>query len=146
MWQIVILAAMNTVFSINLVATDMRVPVSHGRNDYVCALLASREVSCIGKDSALDHPRSFIKLTMVSMGTSHACGLQTKGYVECWGSNLYGQINPPTTSNGFPYEFLQVACGAHFTCGIPDGFEMFPVSPLSSFCFQNGGSHLLGLL
>ena len=50
----------------------------------------------------------------VSAGGEHSCGLRDDGIIRCWGSNKYGQANPPEGS------FSQVSAGGEHSCGLRD--------------------------
>jgi alpha-tubulin suppressor-like RCC1 family protein len=51
-------------------------------------------------------------LGSVSAGQYHACGVNAKGAVVCWGRNNYGQATPPTGA------FASVSAGDWHTCGL----------------------------
>ena len=45
-------------------------------------------------------------------GGAHTCGVRTDATVTCWGSNVWGQANPPTGT------FVTVTAGVFHTCGL----------------------------
>lgn len=51
-------------------------------------------------------------IAQVSVGGIHTCVLRTDGGLTCWGSNYYGQANPPAK------RFTQVSVGAMHTCAL----------------------------
>ncbi len=48
----------------------------------------------------------------VAIGTDHSCGLRTHGRIECWGSNRYGESDPPDST------FSAVSAGTFHSCGL----------------------------
>ena len=51
--------------------------------------------------------------TEISSGANHACGLRANGSIACWGSNVFGQATPPTTS-----VFTSISSGDAHTCAL----------------------------
>ena len=70
------------------------------------------QVRATSAEGPSDWSRSPIKLTAVSAGTLHTCGINTAGTVVCWGANEYGQATPPEGT------FTAVSAGDLHTCGI----------------------------
>ena len=61
----------------------------------------------------------------VTMGDNHSCGLSVTGAVQCWGANMYGQLNAPLG------RFVSVQAGSYHTCALrTDG---------SVVCWGNAG-------
>src|SRR5690349_21147033 len=65
----------------------------------------------------------------ISVGGSHACGIDTSGALYCWGSDDHGQLgnsatfNSKTTPNrvGSSSGWTVVSAGGSHTCGIRSG-------------------------
>lgn len=71
---------------------------------------------------------------------AHTCGLMSDGSLACWGSNEYGQLGlvetrsecgvdiacevEPASVGGLP-SLVQVELGAHHTCGLTSGGELY---------------------
>ncbi len=52
------------------------------------------------------------EFTAVAAGDQHSCGLLTDQTIACWGSNNYGESNPP------PGHFTAVSAGGSHSCGL----------------------------
>ncbi len=52
------------------------------------------------------------EFTAVAAGDEHSCGLRTDQTIACWGSNNYGESNPP------PGRFTAVSAGGGHSCGL----------------------------
>src|SRR5262245_14225210 len=48
----------------------------------------------------------------IAAGREHSCALDTRGTVECWGSNMHGQ------AKALGHEYKQIAAGALHTCAL----------------------------
>lgn len=65
-------------------------------------------------------------ITMVAAGGAHSCSLDANGAVQCWGSNLAGQLGTgTTTSSNVPVQVFGlnsgvafVGCGYAHTCAV----------------------------
>ena len=53
-----------------------------------------------------------MRFTAVAAGANHSCGLRGDGSIDCWGSNPFGQADPPAG------RFTAVAAGANHSCGL----------------------------
>ncbi len=51
-------------------------------------------------------------LASVSAGSEHTCGIDSYGWVLCWGEDTYGQISVPSSV------FQKISAGGFHTCGI----------------------------
>ena len=61
---------------------------------YFCHVGLSRDrCSRDGEFSQTDVPPG--SYSHISIGDGHSCGLRTDGTIECWGDNLYGEIDVP---------------------------------------------------
>lgn len=49
---------------------------------------------------------------LLSVGFDHSCGLRIDGTIDCWGSNKYGQVDPPLA------QFTAVSVNAVHSCGL----------------------------
>ena len=66
-----------------------------------------------------------VRFASLTMGRTHACGLDADGAAWCWGENSYGQLGDesvddrltPTAVAG-DHEFVSLAGGTEHTCGI----------------------------
>ena len=57
------------------------------------------------------------KLTSISTGWVHSCGLRQDGTPICWGSNQHGKASPPESET-----FTSIDAGVSHSCGLrPDG-------------------------
>jgi alpha-tubulin suppressor-like RCC1 family protein len=72
----------------------------------------------------------------VSVGSEHACGIRTTGYLSCWGLNSSGQLGIASTTNalaptqvGSATDWVAVSAGGSHTCGI---------RTVSLYCWGNG--------
>ena len=68
-----------------------------------------------GNAAAVNDDRVVVTPTEVgriSAGYDHSCGVRTIGNVTCWGSNDYGQVDPPAGT------FSIVSSGLFHTCGL----------------------------
>ena len=66
----------------------------------------------VRSDSGAGASNRFFSFTSVSGGQHHTCGLETGGFVVCWGSNFHGESTPPAGS------FASVTAGKIHTCGV----------------------------
>jgi hypothetical protein len=58
--------------------------------------------------------RTWLQVTQVDAGATHACGIDSAGAVHCWGSDSSGQSSPPAGV------FTQVSAGVSDTCAVAD--------------------------
>lgn len=79
----------------------------------------------------------------ISVGSDHVCAVRTNGGVQCWGSNLYGQLgNGTKTSSATPVDVVgvstatSVAVGSAFSCALLQGGRVQ--------CWGNNDSYQLG--
>ncbi|MCB1693388.1 MAG: hypothetical protein KDI19_11535, partial [Pseudomonadales bacterium] len=70
--------------------------------------------------------------TRLALGNNHTCALRD-GSISCWGSDLYGQVEPPPTI----LDASDIAAGDQNTCAVDafnltcwgiDGLDVYPVS------------------
>lgn len=83
-------------------------------------------------------------LIAVTVGTDHACGLQSTGAVTCVGRTTYGQTGGTADMNyianvSSPSDFTSIAAGADFTCGVS------AASPTSVYCWGRNSNGELGV-
>ena len=87
-----------------------------------------------------------VPYTSLSAGGFHACGVQSDGSMDCWGSNEKGEATPPAVP------FVSVSSGLEHTCGVGiDGlvycwgnfWGVLPDLPLQSV--SAGSEHTCGL-
>ena len=64
----------------------------------------------------------------VAAGYEHTCAVLDDGTLQCWGSNVYGELgNGSTTSSSLPVtgsdinNAIAVAAGGNFTCALLAG-------------------------
>ncbi len=88
------------------------------------------------------------KVTMVAVGSGHACALTSDSVIACWGSNSSGQIGDGTTTSRFTpvavstsgalagKTVTQIAAGRVHTCAL--------TSDGAAFCWGNNSSGQLG--
>ncbi|MDP7203619.1 MAG: hypothetical protein QGF72_05760, partial [Candidatus Poseidoniaceae archaeon] len=130
-------------------------------DDFGCAILDDRSVSCWGKNDAdqlgdssagassneavsVDLPTGF-EASDIDAGSSHACAVGTDGSVVCWGANDKGQLGIGTTSASeapgvasLPSGVvaLSVSAGSDYTC--------VATSSGSVYCWGEGGDSQTG--
>lgn len=80
---------------------------------FSCALGADAHATCWGADDAKGAPAT--ALLQLACGRQHACGLDAKGAVQCWG----GAAEPVTVPDVPPLQ--QLTTGDRFACGIDQG-------------------------
>jgi len=51
----------------------------------------------------------------ISAGRTHSCGLDTQGYITCWGSNVAGSVSGPNTTQS---TFTHIVAGYDYTCAL----------------------------
>ncbi|GAU43808.1 hypothetical protein TSUD_247970 [Trifolium subterraneum] len=92
---------------------------------FSCGILKkniSGSVRCFGNvdESSIAEKieKEFMNISMVSLvaGESHVCGLNSKGFLVCKGSNNFGQINVPNQVK--PLEYSDLALGSEHSCAI----------------------------
>ena len=64
-------------------------------NFHACALEASGDLKCFGKNDSNECVTPKGPYVQVSCGLHQTCALRRNGSVECWGKNDVGQSNPP---------------------------------------------------
>ncbi|KAK2980978.1 hypothetical protein RJ640_023304 [Escallonia rubra] len=86
---------------------------------FSCGILMNTStVTCWGSSAITSLIQGqFGNLTMssVAVGGNHACGLNTTGFLECRGSNDFGQLDVQSNS---PFEYSALALGENHTCAI----------------------------
>ncbi len=106
---------------------------------FFCALTVAGKVACWGRNdqgqigngntgtNALSATPVTLPgdVTMVAVGTDHACALQTDGKVYCWGDNGSGQLGDGKTADtNVPVlateiaDAVSIAAGGDFTCWV----------------------------
>jgi alpha-tubulin suppressor-like RCC1 family protein len=107
-----------------------------------CVLMGASDPVCWGKDvagpwlgdeqpDALPYPVGQ-KLTRLTLGLQHACGLEESGRVLCWGLNTSGQLGAgdmdphdgPVEVQGLS-DVAQIAAGSDFTCALTTSDEVW---------------------
>jgi serine/threonine protein kinase len=92
---------------------------------FSCGILkknVSGSIRCFGNvnESSIAEKieKEFMNISMVSLvaGESHVCGLNSKGFLVCKGSNNFGQINVPNQVK--PLEYSDLALGSEHSCAI----------------------------
>ena len=82
-------------------------------------LISSQRVTCWGSNTVLSNliQGDFTNMSMDSIvaGGSHACGLNSSGFVVCKGKNSFGQLDVPSNSVG---DLLKLSLGDSHSCGI----------------------------
>ena len=58
------------------------------------------------------------KWSSISAGAFHTCGIRTNGEISCWGSNRFGESDPPSGT------FTAVSAGGTNTCGVRTNGEI----------------------
>jgi alpha-tubulin suppressor-like RCC1 family protein len=121
------------------VATVMRFRTLSLGWGFSCGITAADTVFCWGDNSegqlgagsseqltgAPQRVLTDARITTISAGSVHACGVTTEGRVLCWGANSFGQLGTNgTESSGVPVpvagdtRFTQVGAGEFHTCAI----------------------------
>jgi len=115
------------------------VQVSAG-DSYTCAVMTDGGVQCWGNNSdgqlgngtfnnsltPVNVSGLISGITKVSAGTDHTCAVTTSGGLQCWGSNVWGQLgdgtnatrNTPMDVNGLTSGVSQVSVGSAHTCAL----------------------------
>ena len=82
-------------------------------NGKTCGVRRNGEIQCWGDAGFVGIPVPSGKFTDVSLGTLHACAVQSgDGRVLCWGNGIYGEDVPPSD------RFKSVTTGTDHTCGL----------------------------
>ena len=76
------------------------------------ALPAATAAPAATATAAAPEPKSAGEFASVSAGNGHTCEVRSDGYVECWGSDAYGQATPPSG------ELASVSAGGTHTYGV----------------------------
>ena len=89
------------------------------------------------------------EFTAVAAGDKHSCGLRTDQTIACWGSNNYGESNPPVG------RFTAISAGGDHSCGLRtdntitcwgDNYSGQSNPPSGRFtAVSTGGNHACGL-
>ncbi|OWM69954.1 putative serine/threonine-protein kinase-like protein CCR3 [Punica granatum] len=87
---------------------------------FSCGILAnSSRVRCWGSNlpvvALIQNGFGVIPMASLTLGSSHACGLNAAGFVICKGSNESGQLNVPFNSS---FEYSMLSLGENHSCGI----------------------------
>ena len=77
----------------------------------ICAVTHQGALKCFGKDIGM--PTGTHRLTAVSGGAHHFCGLTDSGQALCWGDDTDGQLAAPGDAR-----FKALSAGHFHTCGI----------------------------
>lgn len=109
--------------------------------DHTCVLMTTGDVQCWGRNTSGQvgdgtiiqrrlTPINVVGLApdieAISAGSSHTCALATSGSVQCWGSNLSGQLGNGTFSNSalptvvvsLSTPAIRIAAGGLHTCAL----------------------------
>ncbi|CAK9135790.1 unnamed protein product [Ilex paraguariensis] len=81
-------------------------------------LINSSRVICWGSNpfaSVVQNQFGNMPMRNIAVGGSHACGLNTTGFLICRGRNDNGQLNVPSN---LPYEYSGLTLGANHSCAI----------------------------
>ncbi|MCE1174657.1 MAG: putative Ig domain-containing protein, partial [Propionibacteriales bacterium] len=78
------------------------------------------------KTSVTDFTLTVVTPKAESAGTSHTCAITPSGGIECWGTNVLGQLGDGTTADsnypvpvtGLDAKAISVAAGANHTCAL----------------------------
>lgn len=125
------------------------VPVSNVATSVgnVCVIKsADKSVVCLGNNDYQQKSVIVDQYRQISVGQSHACGVNVNNVVRCWGSNSLGRSSPPSNTL-----FSLVSCGTAHSCGIklndlmvvcwgPDVFGILN-SPPDSFSYISSGKN-----
>lgn len=88
--------------------------------DFSCGILTNNKtVRCWGINSISNQIQtSFANRSMFSItaGGNHVCGIDSNGFVICYGDNKSGQLNSPLNSAAFEYSALSL--GFNHSCAI----------------------------
>lgn len=83
-----------------------------GSRDLYGGRVAIRQVGVIGGYYDQTPPPGE-KLSSISTGWVHSCGLREDGTPVCWGSNQYGKATPPSDER-----FASIDAGSSHSCGV----------------------------
>lgn len=103
-------------------------------NGNTCGIVAdgSRAVVCWGyNDWDKSNAPANSSFLHVYTGPTHSCGILTDSSALCWGSNLYGERNPP------PRKWLQLSLGDKFSVGLTTDNE-YVCWGLQAYCIFPG--------
>lgn len=89
----------------------------------------SYSVDGVSGSASINLSGTGIKITQITLGSHHACGVMSTGKIYCWGSNQYGVLGDGTTTDSYtPVEVsgistaTQVSTGNSHTCArLSDG-------------------------
>lgn len=126
-----------------------------------CAITDENKIQCWGDNDSgqlgdanlgvdklipvfIDSENRYLK---VALGMSHTCAIDLNESIECWGSNIVGQLgNSNNSTSGVPVKvnssekFSDIALGYHFSCALTSNYSE---SPGSIYCW---GHNLFGQL
>jgi alpha-tubulin suppressor-like RCC1 family protein len=143
-----------------LVTSALRFTQLAAGDRHTCGLIAGGAAYCWGDDGfgQLGNGERFfpapsttpipvdpvsLRLTTISAGLTHTCGLDAGGRAWCWGSNAAGELGIGAASGTILHQAVQVpgvtyssiSAGENVTCGI---------SGINLFCWGAGGVGQLG--
>ena len=83
---------------------------------FMCALTATRDVTCWGDNSLgqITVPASVDTAAGITAGPKHACAVTTSGTVVCWGDQSTPAVSPPADLQ----PVSNIAAGDGFTCAL----------------------------
>jgi alpha-tubulin suppressor-like RCC1 family protein len=114
-----------------------------------CALTADQHVYCWGvnsggqlgngiRDSGEPVPvraASNLRLSSLSLGNTHACGISIEGVAYCWGGNWYGELGIGTSGTGTDsfvpvrvrgeHRFRSIVAGDGYSCALVEGGQAY---------------------
>jgi alpha-tubulin suppressor-like RCC1 family protein len=108
---------------------------------HACAVVSDGAVRCWGEnylgqlgtdaslpsDSAVAVPGLSSGVDAVAVGLGHTCSLDTDGAVQCWGSNIYGELGDGTlvwhsspAAVALPHDAVEIAAAGERSCALLD--------------------------
>ncbi|RZD52076.1 MAG: hypothetical protein CXT67_07205 [Methanobacteriota archaeon] len=130
-------------------------------DDFGCAILDDRSVSCWGKNDAdqlgdsatgassneavsVDLPTNF-EASDIDAGSSHACAVGTDGSVVCWGANDKGQLGIGTISASEAPSIVSLPSGVvALSVSAGSDHSCVATSSGSVYCWGEGGDSQTG--
>ncbi|TNF22654.1 MAG: hypothetical protein EP329_28355 [Deltaproteobacteria bacterium] len=123
---------------VGLALSDHNIYLYHGLDQHGCALTATGEVWCWGRNergqvgdgtatwvAAPVRPPGLPTIAQISVGNAHSCARTSAGAVFCWGDNTFGQVGPvdrdwkPTPAQVAELsEVTEIAAGRDWTCAL----------------------------